>query len=128
MIAAIFPFLTGNLWRTGLLAVVAFAGVQTWRVHSLKGDVSDMRDALEQAALDLYTAERNLIVATSAIARQSAAVDALAARGASAARNAEAALREARRVNRALSEDIGRIKARKVTGCETGAEIMEAGL
>lgn len=115
----------------GGLAVVlllGFIGVQKYQISARDATIERKDVALGKAARDLRTAEMNLLACSGAIDRQNAAVRALGAAGVESTRRQVNALRDARRDNERATEAVGRIRARKISGCETGREIMGAGL
>jgi hypothetical protein len=131
MIAA----LTANLWRAAALALAAITLGLLVYIHGLpviggglKATIAQKNLALEKAASDLRAASGELEGARVAIGRQNAAVARLEAERAASAQRAAKALSEAQRANSRADEALGRIKARKPVGCETGREIMEAPL
>lgn len=101
----------GKNWKViGLAAVIAFAGLQSWRVGNLKSDLSDARAALvnpatgekwkaeaERDAAALKTCRANVVSLDGALTLQNEAVAAVKARGDQMARNAEKAASEARK-------------------------------
>lgn len=101
----------GKNWKViGLAAVVAFAGVQSWRVGNLKADLSGARAALvnpatgkkwkaeaERDAAALKTCRANVASLDGALTVQNEAVAAWKASGDQMARNAERAASEARK-------------------------------
>jgi len=121
-------FLTGNLWRTGTLALLLAVGA-LWALHRHDvGRINKARGALVAEQARHAVTAKSLDETLATLASQNAAVRALEQEGATRAAAAQKALREAQAANRGLSEQIGRIKAREVKGCETGEEIMGAGL
>lgn len=127
--------ITGNLWRVGcaaLLAVVAGLSIHIWGLPLIGGGLEARLKAtdrtLEQTTRSLYTCRFDLDDMAAASARQSSAVHELARRRDESTRRAAEALRAAQAENVKADEAIGRIRARKVQGCETGPEIMGADL
>jgi hypothetical protein len=94
----------------------------------LKATIVGKDQALAKASADLLEAGHSLDRARLAIQQQNAAIDDMHEKGAASARQAADALRQARAANAQTDEAIGRIRARVATACETGREIMEAGL
>lgn len=115
-------------------ALLAFAVVQTVRIEGFlwidgfKDTIEQKDEALGKAAKELRTAEMNLYACSGAVDRQNAAVSAAERAGVESTRRAEKALTDARRANERATEAVGRIRGRVPKNCETGREIMGAGL
>ena len=112
----------------GAALLLGALSVQTIRVERLRLTVEQKNRALDKAAFALNQCSASLESASSAIGRQNAAVEALRAEGVESAKRQAKALSEAQAANSRADEALGRIRARKVVGCETGREIMESPL
>lgn len=93
------PTLSLRAWSAlGLVALIAFAGIQTARVDRLKDDLAKAENLAAEALRDHAWEKARAETCSAGLARQNAAVEALRAEGAARLARADKAAADARAV------------------------------